>query len=143
MNIKNSKLLILLLVSIVAAFGILKAGNVAQKDISQLRGATSFKQENKAELISIQLIIDKEQPIEKKVEIKPNGTVFDLLQKSGVQFEFEEYDSGVLVTSIEGISSPTKSWMYYVNEKLSKKAVDKKQVNSEDVVKFKNQKPPF
>lgn len=140
---KYKKLLILVLIAILAGFGIFKAGNVAEKEIGQLRKTTDFKQEKKAELISIKLVIDKEQPIEKEVKVKPNGTVFDSLQKSGVQFEFEEYDSGIFITSIEGISNPTKSWMYYVNEKLGKKAVDKKQLNSGDVVKFKNQKPPF
>lgn len=140
---KYKKLLILVLIAILAGFGIFKAGNVAEKEIGQLRKTTDFKQEKKAELISIKLVIDKEQPIGKEVKVKPNGTVFDLLQKSGVQFEFEEYDSGIFITSIEGISNPTKSWMYYVNEKLGKKAVDKKQLNSGDVVKFKNQKPPF
>lgn len=140
---KYKKLLILVLIAILAGFGIFKAGNVAEKEIGQLRKTTDFKQEKKAELISIKLVIDKEQPIGKEVKVKPNGTVFDSLQKSGVQFEFEEYDSGIFITSIEGISNPTKSWMYYVNEKLGKKAVDKKQLNSGDVVKFKNQKPPF
>lgn len=142
MIVKNKKLLILVLIAVLVGFGIFKIGNIVQKDIDELSKIIEVQSES-SPVESAQLIIDKDNLIEKKVKIKPNGTVFDLLQNSEVRFDYEEYDSGIFITSIEGISNPTQSWLYYVNEKLGKKAVDKKKINSGDVVKFKNQKSPF
>ncbi|MEF8846818.1 MAG: DUF4430 domain-containing protein [Candidatus Paceibacterota bacterium] len=143
---KYGKILILVLIAFLVGVVILRVGTDTQMDIKNLRKSSSVTvkpPQAQSELIQAKLIIEKESPIEKKVEIKPNKSVFDLLQKSNIQFEYEQYDSGAFITSIEGISEPTKNWMYYVNNKLSQEAVDKKVVEDGDVIKFKNQRPPF
>jgi|SRR6056297_3545781 len=138
---KYNKILILVLIAVLAGVGILKVGLDTKRDIKDLKSNAVTVTSPK--LIQAELIIEKEDPIEGKVKIRSGGTVFDLLQKSGVEFEYEQYDSGAFITSIEGVSNPTKNWMYYVNEKLGQKAVDKKKINAGDVVRFKNQKAPF
>lgn len=135
---KNTKLLILILVAALAGLGILKVGFDVQRQTEELMSTPVVKIQAQAKLI-----IDKEDPIEKQIDIQSGQTVFDLLEKSGVGFDYENYESGVFITSIEGISGPTKDWMYYVNKKLGRKAVDQKRISNGDVIEFKYQRSPF
>src|SRR6056297_1346920 len=113
---KHSKLLIIVLVAFVAALGILKVGFGTKAQLKELTNSSvkvDIKPAQQAELI-----IKAEDPIRKELDISSEETVFSLLQKSGVEFEYENYESGAFITSIEEVSTPTKSWFYYVNGKL-------------------------
>lgn len=134
----KSKLLILILVAVLAGLGILKVGFDTRAQIGEVAQVPQIEIESR-----VTLVIDKESPIEKEVDINPGDTVFDLLEEGELEFDYEEYESGVFITSIEGVSSPNKNWMYYVNGKLGKVAVDQKRIGNGDLVKFKNQKSPF
>lgn len=138
----KNKLLILILVAIFVGLGILKVGFDTQAQIGELAQVSQIEFESQA-TSQATLIIDKEDSIEKEVSIEAEQTVFGLLKKSGVEFDYEDYESGAFITSIEGISDPVKNWTYYVNGKLGEKAVDKKRINEGDVVKFKHQRSPF
>lgn len=133
----DKKLLVFVTAAVLVGGGLLAAAFNTQADLREL-GSSSVRVEARAELI-----IDLENSIEKEVNLGPGQTVFDLLKEGGVEFNYENYESGVFITSIEGVSEPTKHWMYYVNGKLGKKAVDQKIIGNGDVVEFKNQKPPF
>lgn len=133
----DKKLLVFVTVAVLTGVGLLAAAFNTQADLKRLE-SSSVRVKAQAKLI-----VDLENSIEKEVNISPGQTVFDLLKESGAEFDYENYESGVFITSIEGVSDPTKHWMYYVNGKLAKKAVDQKQVSNGDVIEFKNQKPPF
>lgn len=134
-----SKILILVLVAVLAGFGLLRITFDTQKEIDGLAKIPEVETQQE----QVKLIIDGEDPIEKQVKINSGQTVFDVLERSGVEFDYEEYESGIFIRSIEGVSGPVKHWTYYVNKKLAKKSVDQVQVKDGDIIEFKHQRSPF
>lgn len=74
----------------------------------------------------IQLVVDQD-----------GQNVFELL-KAQRQVEYDEYDFGVFITSIDGIAGDDSHfWALYVNDALSQTGADQTQVNANDIVEFK------
>lgn len=147
---KNLKILIgigaVLLIGI-AGFGILVQSDMEKINSSFLEGkiispiqAPAFK---KATLI----LDDGEKPPSKfHLKIGKGTTVLDLLNQSGIRFDYEESDLGVFVESIGGVQnskSQDKFWMYYVNGELAPVGVGQQLVNPSDVVEFRFESPSF
>lgn len=93
------------------------------------------------------LIVDFGDENVKSLELPVLGEsfVFDLLQRSGLQFEFKEYDIGVFIEAIEGVKNgaDNKYWLYYVNEEMPMVSADKQPVMPGDKVEFKFEKSTF
>lgn len=94
--------------------------------------------------IQVDLLVEKEEEtLERKVELQSGGTVFRVLKQSGIEFGYEEFENGVLITSIDRLFNGEKSWVYYVNGEMPSKGVKQKVVKDNDEIKFKYQQSPF
>lgn len=136
---KNNKLLVLILVSVLIGLGLLRVGFDAQTEIEKLNDFSNLPSARRAQLV----IEQGTTTIEQELKVQPGDTVFDLLNESGIKFSYKEYENGALVTSISGLPNTSKSWMYYVNGEMPSVAVNKKMVEGGDLIKFKYQRSPF
>ena len=86
---------------------------------------------------------DKKETFE--LPIIEQAFVFDLLQGSGLELEFKEYDVGVFIEAIEGVENGTgnKYWLYYVNEEMPMVSADKQPVKPGDKVEFRFEESTF
>lgn len=81
-----------------------------------------------------------------KLELESEDTVFNLLQKSGVSFDYTKYKTGIFIDSIKGIKNSKgedKYWIFYVNNQKAQKGVGQQLVNPGDRVEFKYKKPEW
>ena len=72
-------------------------------------------------------------------------TAFDLLKRSGLDFQTKEYDFGIFIESIDSVENgqDNKYWLYYVNNQAPMEAADKVELLPEDVVEFRFEESPF
>ncbi len=81
-----------------------------------------------------------------ELEVGEQTTAFELLQKSGLEISYKEYeDMGVFVEAIgdKVNGDDGKYWLYYVNGEMPQVAVDKQAVNPGDKVEFRFEESPF
>jgi len=68
-------------------------------------------------------------------------TAFDLFARAGVPVEFTQYDFGVYVKAVGGVSEGGgKYWIYYINGKPAMQAADQYRVQSDDLIEWKLEK---
>ncbi len=82
---------------------------------------------------------------EYKLSFKGEVTAFDLLERSGVEFEASSSEAGVFIESVGGVENGegNRYWMYYVDGEMPSVACDKKKVEDGSVVEFKFESNPF
>lgn len=69
-------------------------------------------------------------------EAEGEQTAFELLQSKAV-IEFDEFDAGVFVTSINGLKSDNAHyWAFYLNDEYAQRGVDQTTLKKGDVIKF-------
>jgi len=72
------------------------------------------------------------------IEVTAGTTVYDVLRKSGVQFESESSSFGILITSIKGLKQgsdgPMSGWLYRIGNSYGEVAADKAEVKDGDLI---------
>lgn len=96
------------------------------------------------------LVSNANQDTQDRVEVfefeaNQTTTAFALLEQSGLDFTFKEYDMGVFIESINGLKNgaDNKYWLYYVNGEMPMVAADKQPVVAGDKIEFKFEKSSF
>ena len=88
-----------------------------------------------------ELIIDNgsDMPQSFNLEVSEQATAFSLLQDTGLDIEFQQYDFGVFVEDIGGIKNgeDDKYWLFYVNGEMPMVSADNQTIVSGDKIEFK------
>jgi len=121
-------------------------GQSTQLEIQRLTSGIPFQLSERIERTAT-LTIEREDEINQfELVVERDNSVFDLLEKADLAFDYEEYEVGAFISSIEGIENNTdenKFWIYYVNGERAEKAVDKKLIGAGDEINFKFEESPF
>lgn len=88
--------------------------------------------------IDVNLQLEKPGEINyRNVSVQNGSTVFTALSQT-FEVEYEEYDFGYFVTSIDGLSqNETHYWMYQVNGVEADRAVNNYQLSNNDNITFR------
>jgi hypothetical protein len=99
-----------------------------------------------SDTIKIKLkIIDSQNKtiVEKQIVDKKEQNLFEMLLKSGVNFNYKKYTYGAFITEIEGLKPNNNEYIaIYVNGKYSDKGVSSIMPKNNDTIEFKLEKMP-
>jgi hypothetical protein len=139
MSKKDIKLLIITLIVIVSGIFV---GTLV---FNQKKLEENVQKEKFVE--KIDLLIDYGENVSKtfKLEFKQDNTVFDLLQKTGLDLKYTEYETGVFIEEISGLKNGKNNryWLYYINNEMAQIACDKLKVQKGDKINFIFAESPF
>lgn len=141
----SKNLITLILIAVVVGAGMILWSSRIESEIINLN-SVEISSEKQVEEKAV-LIIDKGEsaPLRFEKKAEEGESAFDILEKSGVEFEYIEEEMGVLIESIDGKQNgeEEKYWMYYINGEMPMKACNKKTIVPGDKIEFKFQESQF
>ncbi|MFW6110043.1 MAG: DUF4430 domain-containing protein [Patescibacteria group bacterium] len=124
---------------VIGSWGISRLQGLRAPELPQVEEENILREEEKETATLV--IADGDEVLQEiEVSLEKEDTVLALMNRADLDFEYEEYNTGVLVTSISGLENNAeegKYWIYYVDGEKGDSGASDYVVQPDQVIKWR------